>query len=244
MDIEIPGGVPQIIDDTTLEQAHILLDKNKKAPARAKAVDEHYLLTTKLFCGHCQAAMTGVSGISGTGGKIHQYYTCVTQNRKGDCKKKAVQKALIEDLVVNNILAALNSDYINTIAHKVAGLSVKEGNSDMPKRLTQLLKENAEATANLVKTIESDKAVDVLSAQIEKRQAERTDLEAQLAQEKMIRPTLTYDEVRFFFEKFKGGDANDMRTAQRWWTRSSTEYMSMTAIMRGLRFTATQASRK
>jgi len=31
----------------------------------------------------------------------------------------------------------------------------------------------------------------------------------------MIRPTLTYEEVRFFFEKFKNGDANDstFRTA-------------------------------
>ena len=26
----------------------------------------------------------------------------------------------------------------------------------------------------------------------------------------MIRPVLTYDEVKFFFEKFKNGDANDM----------------------------------
>ena len=57
--------------------------------------------------------------------------------------------------------------------------------------------------------------MEVLSAQIEKRQAERADLEAQLTQEKMIRPALTYDEVRFFFEKFKGGDVNDIayRTA-------------------------------
>jgi len=215
MDIEIPGGVPQIIDDTTFEQAQILLDKNKKAPARAKAVDEHYLLTTRLFCGHCQAAMTGVSGTSATGGKIYQYYACVTQKRKGDCKKKAVQKTPIEDLVVSSILAALNSDYIDTIARKVAELSVKEGNTDTLKRLTRLLKENDEATENLVKAIESGKAVDVLSAQIEKRQAERADLEAQLAHEKMLRPTLTYDEVRFFFEKFKKGDANDIayRTA-------------------------------
>ena len=41
------------------------------------------------------------------------------------------------------------------------------------------------------------------------------DLEAQLAREKMICPILSFDEVKFFFEKFKGGDANDMtyRTA-------------------------------
>ena len=46
--------------------------------------------------------------------------------------------------------------------------------------------------------------------QIEKRQSERLDLEAQLAQEKMIKPVLTYDEIRFFLEKFRGGDADDI----------------------------------
>ena len=158
--------------------------------------------------------MTGVSGTSSTG-KIHQYYNCVTQKRRGGCTKKSVQKAWIEDLVVSEVLAVLNDEYIDSIARKIADLSEKERNSDTTKRLNRLLKENAEATANLVKAIESGKAVDVLSAQIEKRQAERADLEAQLARETLMQPILTYDEVKFFFDKFRGGDANDItyRTA-------------------------------
>ena len=107
------------------------------------------------------------------------------------------------------MLSVLTGSYIDIIAHKIADLSSKESNTDTIKRLSRLLKENEEATANLVKAIESGKAVDVLSAQIEKRQAEKADLEVQLAREKMIRPVLTYDEVKFFFEKFKNGDAND-----------------------------------
>ena len=206
---EILGGVPQIIDDVTFEKAQALLEKNKKAPARAKAIDENYLLTTRLFCGHCNCTMTGVSGTSSTG-KIHQYYCCVTQRRHGDCKKKSVQKTLIEDLVVNEVLAVLTNDYIYTIARKIAELSVTEGNTDTTVRLKRLLKENEEATANLIKAIETGKAVDVLSAQIEKRQNERLDLESQLAQEKLLSPILTYEEIKFFFDKFKGGDANDI----------------------------------
>ena len=38
------------------------------------------------------------------------------------------------------------SDYIDSIAQKIADFSVKEGNTDTLKRLTRLLKENAEAT--------------------------------------------------------------------------------------------------
>ena len=153
--------------------------------------------------------ITGASGTSSTK-KLHQYYCCVTQRRHGDCKKKPVQKPYIEDLVVNEVLAVLTDEYIDTIAHRIADLSATEGNTDTVKRLRRLLTENEEATENLVKAIESGKAVDVLTAQIEKRQNERADLEAQLAQEKMIKPVLTYDEVRFFFEKFKNGDANDI----------------------------------
>ena len=153
--------------------------------------------------------MTGVSGTSSTK-KLHQYYCCVTQRRHGDCKKKPVQKSYIEDLVVNEVLAVLTDEYIDTIAHRIADLSATEGNTDTVKRLRRLLAENEEATENLVKAIESGKAVDVLTSQIEKRQNERADLEAQLAQEKMIKPVLTYDEVRFFFEKFKNGDTNDI----------------------------------
>ena len=41
---EIPGGVPRIIDDDTFRQAQEILQKNKKAPARAKAERELYLL--------------------------------------------------------------------------------------------------------------------------------------------------------------------------------------------------------
>jgi DNA invertase Pin-like site-specific DNA recombinase len=63
-DIEVAGGMPQIIDDKIFKDAQDMLEKNKKAPARLKAVEENYLLTTKLFCGHCFCAMTGESGHS------------------------------------------------------------------------------------------------------------------------------------------------------------------------------------
>ena len=153
--------------------------------------------------------MVGVCGTSSTK-KIYQYYSCVTQRRHGDCKKKSIQKAFVEDLVINEILVVLTDEYIDTIARKIADLSATESNTDTVKRLKRLLAENEEATANLVKAIETGKAVDVLTVQIEKRQQERAGLETQLAQEKMIKPILTYDEVRFFFEKFKNGDANDI----------------------------------
>ena len=208
-DIEIPGGIPQIIADTTFQAAQDLLEKNRKAPSRLKAVEENYLLTTKLFCGHCQSLLTGESGHS-CNGKIHQYYKCVTRRNRGNCNKATVKKTYIEDMVVNNILAALTDEKISEMAKKISDLSAKEGNSATVKHIKKLLKENDVATANLVKAIENGKAVDVFSAQVEKRQAERAELEVQLARELMMRPVLAYEEVKFFFDRFKHGDADDI----------------------------------
>ena len=50
--------MPAIVDKELFEKVQQMLVKNKKAPSRHKAEDD-YLLTTKLFCGHCGAIMTG-----------------------------------------------------------------------------------------------------------------------------------------------------------------------------------------
>ena len=69
-DITIPNGIPTIIPQDLFDRVQERLAKNKKAPARAKA-QESYLLTTKLFCGHCGTSMNGESGKS-RNGTIHR----------------------------------------------------------------------------------------------------------------------------------------------------------------------------
>ena len=60
-DIVVPNGIPAIVPQDLFERVQEKIEKNKKAPARHKAEDD-YLLTTKLFCGHCGAYMCGESG--------------------------------------------------------------------------------------------------------------------------------------------------------------------------------------
>ena len=208
-DTEIPGGIPRIIDDETFYRAQEIMAKNKKAPARAKTIDENYLLTTRLYCGDCNAAITGVSGTSHTGA-IYQYYQCVTNRRKGGCKKKTVKKAYIEDLVIEETVKILTPETIDSLARSIEECCAKEHNTDNLKRLQKLIRENEKATANLIKALEVGKAADIISAQIEKRQQEKSDLEAQLAMEKIQRPLLKYEDMRFFFERFTKGDPSDI----------------------------------
>ena len=57
-DIRIEGGIPAIIDKETFKAVQIKLSETKRAPATAKSKIE-YLLSTKLFCGHCNTPMIG-----------------------------------------------------------------------------------------------------------------------------------------------------------------------------------------
>lgn len=81
--------------------------EKQKDPSRRKAED-NYLLTTKLFCGHCVAYLCGESG---TGRKqVYHYYKCVNAKKKKTCKKKSVQKNWLEDLLANETMKIVMDD--------------------------------------------------------------------------------------------------------------------------------------
>ena len=93
-------------------------EKNKRAPATAKA-DVDYLLTTKLFCGLCERMMIGESGTSHTGDK-HYYYKCAGAKRKLGCKKKSVKKDFIERAaVILTVNRVLRDEEISRIADSI-----------------------------------------------------------------------------------------------------------------------------
>lgn len=128
----------------------------------------------------------------------------------GCISSRALSTVFIEDLVVSETVRTLTPENTDTIARSIEELCEKERNTANLNRLNKLIRENETATANLIKALEADKAVDVISAQIEKRQAEKADLEAQLAREKIQTPLLKYEQIRYFFERFTKGDVNDI----------------------------------
>lgn len=60
-DTETADALPHIISDDLFNKVQQQIAKNKAAPARCKAKAD-YILTTRLFCGHCKSMMTGLSG--------------------------------------------------------------------------------------------------------------------------------------------------------------------------------------
>ena len=91
---EFENSIPRIISDTLFDEVQLMMEKNKQAPARSKAKVE-YILTTKLFCGHCESMMTGVSGV-GKSGKTYNYYACNNASKRSYATKSPLQRITLK----------------------------------------------------------------------------------------------------------------------------------------------------
>ena len=129
---ETAGGMPRIIDDALFERVQAILEANKKAPGRTKGKME-YLLTTKLFCGHCKEPMTGYGGTSKTGTRYH-YYKC-NGSKKGACKKTPVHKEQIEEAVIQTCLNLFTDERIKFIADEMYKACQEDGDLLSIKRI-------------------------------------------------------------------------------------------------------------
>ncbi len=203
---ETPEAIPRIIDDETFNTVQEILDKNKKAPARARAKTE-YLLTTKLFCGHCKDMMTGVSGKSHTTAK-HHYYICNNRKKKL-CDKKTVRKDFIEGLVIIECRKLLTAKNINRIAKEVSAISEKEGESFLLQQMQKQFADNEKKKKNLVAAVtecEIESVRKSLYEQLAIIEQTLLDLEFQIAKERAGQVRLTAPEIRFFLNALKNGD--------------------------------------
>lgn len=195
--VETPGGMPRIIDDALFYRVQSIMEKNKSAPARTHGEGE-YLLTTKLFCGHCKEMMIGYGGTSENKKQYH-YYIC-KKARKKNCDKRIVSKTYIENRVIEECLKMLTEDKIKIIAQKVAEACNKAPDNLSIKALKKAIKEAEIAIENLWNGIEQGKSVEMLTERLNKRMAEKEELENQLAIEENKRIYLTEAQILAFLD--------------------------------------------
>ena len=205
-DTEVPDAMPRIIDDELFNRVQRILDRNKKAPARARAKEE-YILTTKLFCGYCREMMIGYSGTSRTGTMYH-YYICKSA-RKKKCTKKVVSKKAIEDKVVSECRKLLTDDNIQKIGGEVASACKSDYDSSAIRRIKEAIQEADQAIENLWKALEHGQAVDMITERIDKRKQEKAELQGQLAIEMGKEIVFTAPQVEAFLYSLKKGNVND-----------------------------------
>ena len=207
-DIVVPDGIPAIVPKELFDRVQAKLAKNKKSPARHKA-EEDYLLTTKLFCGCCGAYMCGESG-KGRSDEVHRHYKCVSiKKRRTICNKKSVRKDWIEDIVVNATMKMLMSDTtIDAIVSALMTLQDAE-NVNLPLYEKQL-KETNVAINNLLNAIQAGILNRSTKERFDQLEATRDELENKIAAEKLAKPRITEEQLRFFLDRFRKLDVRQL----------------------------------
>lgn len=208
---ETPDGMPRIISDELFYAVADKMNKNRKAPARARAKVE-YLLTTKLFCGHCKEMMTGFSG-TGKQGKTYRYYVC-NGTKKKICNKKMVGKDYIEDIVITECHKLLTTENINRISKEIVAMSKAEKDTSALKQLKKLLSENERKRRNLLNAIaecDDENLRKTFYPELSKLEKEHTEIEKQILKENEIVPTVTLPQIKFFLNSLRKRDLNDIK---------------------------------
>ncbi len=212
-DVVQPNGIPAIVPQELFDRVQERMTANKKAPAKHKAEDE-YLLTTKLFCGKCQCLMVGESGTSHIKNKVHRYYKCVSvKNHKG-CDKKTVRKDWLENLVIDQICSIIFDDeLIDNLADSVMELQSAE-NTNLPL-LKKQYAETQRGIDNLLNAIQQGILTPSTKQRMEELEQQKSELSVQIMKEEMARPTLTKDQIVFWFHRFRKLNTNKLEHRRR-----------------------------
>ena len=211
-DVVVPDAIPPIVPLELFDDVQEKIAKNKKAPARRKAEDD-YLLTTKLHCGCCGALMFGESGTSRTG-EVHRYYKCATAKKHKGCKKKTVLKQWLEDLVVNQTMQLVRDDAaMESIIAKVMELQDQE-NTNLPLYEKQL-RDAESGIQNMLNAIQAGILTSSTKERLEQLEETKRELEARIAEEKLAKPKVTEEFIRFWLLRFRKLDMSlkDQRQA-------------------------------
>ena len=203
--------MPRIVTDELFYKVEKMMAVSKKTPAKAKAKIE-YLLTTRLFCGHCKEMMTGFSG-TGRNDKVYRYYVC-NGVKKEVCERKMVGKDYIEDLVINECRKLLSDKNIDKIAKEVVKVCETEKNSSNLRRLKAELAENERKRNNLTNAImecDVDSLRKALYLKAPELEREQMRIEKDIALEEKIYPILTIPKIKFFLTSLKNGNINDLK---------------------------------
>ena len=202
-DVVIEGGVPAIVPEDLFNRVQERMEKNRHAPAMAKA-KEDYLLTTKLFCGKCERMMVGESGKSHTGA-MHYYYKCSGAKRLKDCDKKAVRKDWIERVVVRlTMQRVMDEEKINRLIDAI--LVMQEQEDITTPALRSQLAETESSIGNILKAIEQGIFTPSTKQRLDELEARKEEILANIQTAELQKPKLTREQMTAWFEQFRHGD--------------------------------------
>ena len=221
-DIRIPGGMPQIIDQELFDAVQMVLHVKKNPrkrtalgdkpvpPQRRRQENGIYYLTGKLFCGHCQNPMIGVSGRSRRG-PLYFYYTCKGKRTEHTCQKKNVNRDYIEKFIA----AALKENMLNDKAIRIlADAAVKHQEKKSQtleiESLENRLEDVRKSLKNLMAAIEAGIFSTTTQARLQELEAEQKLLTTRISvmQSEQEEP-MSREEIMAILKMFQTGNIED-----------------------------------
>lgn len=212
-DVRIENGIPAIIDKATFEAAQIRLEKNRRAPGTFKAKVQ-YLLSGKLFCGHCDTRMVAEGGKKGE--KSYYYYSCGKRKHDQACNKKPLPKDWIERVVAEKTMEQLTPELIDQIAEETVRINREEiaANTLIPS-IEAEIEDCGKRIANLSKALEAGVESETIITRIAELEKQRKDAHSRLALAQSEIVVLEKDHIVWFFSQFLGGDVDDLEFRRR-----------------------------
>lgn len=207
-DLEIENGMPALVDRELFDAVQERLKMNHRSKSRAKS-DANFMLTGKIFCGHCGRPMAGTSGTSMTGEKYY-YYSCRIHGNK--CIKQNEKKDDIEDAVLGYITDSfLTDENIAKIADKIIEMIESEDNAAIISAITNEKKEIDRKLRNIAEMIADGRGTSTLMDMMQDLESKKRDLELQLSKAEFEKNYITKDMIMFFFSQFKEGKTDSVR---------------------------------
>lgn len=204
-DYQAEDVIPPIIDKETFDKVQRRMKSNTKHSGTFKA-KRIYLLSGKLYCGHCGFRMNASCNTNG-----YTYYECYgKKSLKADCSKKNLRKDHIEDVVVQDALALLTDENIETIANVAVQANTRdvETTTNIPA-IRSRLHETRLSLENITKAIETGAAPETLVKRMVELEKEKKLLEGELKNEEKGVLFLEKAQVVYWLNQFKDGDIND-----------------------------------
>lgn len=202
------GVMPQLISKEVWDRVQERLKETNQAPARGKAKVD-YLLSGKLFCGHCQDTMVGESGTN-RHGKVYNYYSCTSHKKRRGCDKRPVRKDWLEDVVVQDAMAILTDDVIE----EIADIAIRQSELDIEQNTTipaleEELKETVSSISNIISMIEKGVASTALASRLSELEKKQKTISRDLEREKKNAFVIDKYQVMYWLNRFKDGDIED-----------------------------------
>ena len=207
--IKVEGGMPQIIDKETFNQAQEMMQRRKKSPGAHKATTT-YLLTGIIRCGECGHAMQG-NKRKDKYGNDYISYRCGCRKQKRDCKNREIKRDYLETFILQELEKNILNDDAIPVLSKALNEKLKESNdnnSELLKSLENKLEKVNKEINNVLNAIMNGIVNSMLKEKLDELEQVKINLDLKMSELKRENKEIdtvgvTEDQIRAMFSQFR-----------------------------------------